>query len=83
MVEHINLATVTTSSNERPCVTILHIIQKRIKDNKTTSGSKLTNIYEVHGKFRDIGNIGNVKVGGVQGTTASNGQSGAISNDDT
>ena len=83
MVEHINPAMATASSNERPCATILHITQKRIKDNKATSGSELANRYEVHGELRDIGNIGNVKVGGVQGTTASNGQGGAISNDDT
>ena len=82
MVEHIDPTKTTTGTNECPCVTILHITQKLIKNNKVASGGKLANRDEVHGEFRDIGNIENVKVDGVQSVTASNGQGCAISNDD-
>ena len=83
MVEHIDPTEETTSTNECPCVTILHIAQKLIKNNKVASGGKLANRDEFHGELRDIGNIGNVKVDGVQSVAASNGQGCAISNDDT
>ena len=73
----------TTRTNECPCMTILHITQKLIKNNKVASGGKLANRDGIYGVLSDIGNIGNVKVGGVQSATAGNGQGCAISNDDT
>ena len=72
MVKHIHPTKVTTSSNEGPCVTILHITQKLIKNNKMVAGGKLVNIDEVHGELGNVGNIRDVKVGSVQGATASN-----------
>ena len=83
MIEHIDPTKATTTSNECPCVMILHIAQKLIKNNKITSGCKLTNRYEVLEKLRDMGNIRDVKVVGVQGAITSNEQGRAISNDDT
>ena len=72
MIKHIDPTKATASANECPCVTILHITQELIKNNKIASGGKLANRDEVHGEFGNVGNIGDVKVGGVQGATASN-----------
>ena len=83
MIEHINPTKAMASSNECPYVTILHIIQKLIKNNKIAAGGNLTDKDEIHGELGNVGNIGDVKVGGVQGATASNGQGHAISNDNT
>ena len=83
MIEHIDPTKVTVSSNECPYMTIMHITQKLIKNNKIASGGKLTNRDEVYGELRDVGNIGDVKVGGVQGATASNRQGHAINDDNT
>ena len=73
MIEHIDPTKATTNSNECPYVTILHIAQKLIKNNKIASGCKLANRDEVHRELRDIYNIGDVKVGDVQSATTSNG----------
>ena len=83
MIEYIYPTKAMASSNECPCVTILHITQKLIKNNKIASGGKLADRDEVHGELGNVGNIGDVKVGSVQGATASNGQSRAINNDNT
>ena len=73
MIEHIDPTKATASSNECPYVIILHITQKLIKNNKIVARGKLTDRDEVHGELGNVGNIGDVKVGGVQGATASNG----------
>ena len=66
MIKHIDDPTkATTNSNECPCVTILHITQELIKNNKIASGGKLANGDEVHGELGNVGNIGDVKVDGV------------------
>ena len=63
MDKHINSTTV--SSNEGPCVTILHITQKLIKNNKIAVRGMLTYRDVVHGELGNVGNTGDVKVGGV------------------
>ena len=79
MIEHIGPTKATTSSNECPCVTILHITQELIKNNMIASRGKLANGDEVYGELGNVGNIGDVKMGDVQGATASNKQGSAIS----
>ena len=48
MIEHINPTKATASSNESPCVMILHMTSRHIKNNKVTMGYELNNIDEVH-----------------------------------